>query len=132
MTGAQSMGSSNDTPRVFNDGVKRRKPIEYIVLPNGCWRCTSHVHDEQGYVRVSYKGQSDRLHRRSYNLTKGRIRKGQVIMHLCDNPSCFNPDHLQAGTQKMNMRDMIKKGRNAYIGVKGRGKHGSNSRNEKG
>lgn len=131
MNGVKKETSNNDTRRVFDDGIPRRKPIEYVVTPSGCWRCISHTHDEHGYVRIRVRGTMDRLHRRSYNLAKGRIPRNRVIMHLCDNPWCFNPDHLKIGTQKANMRDMIKKGRNAYIGVKGRrGNNGSDSSNE--
>ena len=32
-------------------------------------------------------------------------------MHRCDNPRCFNPDHLKQGTQRENVHDMMKKGR---------------------
>ncbi len=36
---------------------------------------------------------------------------GKVVMHLCDNPRCIEPTHLQLGTQKDNMQDASKKGR---------------------
>lgn len=36
---------------------------------------------------------------------------GKVVMHSCDTPACHNPDHLRLGTQKDNMLDMFKKGR---------------------
>ncbi len=52
-------------------------------------------------------------HRASYQVYKGDIPDGLVIMHSCDNPSCVNPDHLTAGTQKQNIHDMMKKGRHA-------------------
>ena len=35
----------------------------------------------------------------------------EVVMHVCDNPSCVRPDHLKAGTYKENTADMFAKGR---------------------
>lgn len=38
---------------------------------------------------------------------------GQVVMHLCDNKKCVNPDHLKIGSHKENSQDMVNKGRQA-------------------
>lgn len=34
-----------------------------------------------------------------------------IIMHTCDNPGCFNPDHLVKGTYSDNLKDAYDKGR---------------------
>jgi hypothetical protein len=42
-----------------------------------------------------------------------QARKGQVVLHPCDNPSCVNPSHLKLGTAKDNSADMVAKERQA-------------------
>ena len=50
----------------------------------------------------------DGAHRISYRLFKGEISKGLQIDHLCQNPKCVNPKHLEMVTPKEN----IKRGKN--------------------
>jgi hypothetical protein len=59
-------------------------------------------------------GKGQRAHRVAYERAKGRIPRGMVIMHTCDNPGCVNPAHLVAGTHKDNVHDCINKGRRRY------------------
>jgi HNH endonuclease len=51
-------------------------------------------------------GRFDQLaaHRVAYELIIGPIPAGLVIDHLCRNPSCVNPAHLEPVTQRENMR----------------------------
>ncbi len=67
-----------------------------------------------GYGQVFRDGSSKRLHRIAYceahGLTLNDI-KGKVVLHACDTPACYNPDHLSIGTQRDNVRDCINKGR---------------------
>lgn len=76
-----------------------------IPEPNsGCWlwlRCTSAGY---GWGRGQY------AHRASYEAFKGPT--AGMVRHTCDTPICVNPDHLVAGTQTDNMRDMARRGRN--------------------
>ena len=48
-----------------------------------------------------------KAHRIAYESANGPIPDGQQIRHMCHNPSCVNPEHLKAGTQTDNSRDMV-------------------------
>jgi hypothetical protein len=50
-------------------------------------------------------------HRKTWEGVHGGIPKGKIIMHLCDNPACYNIEHLVLGTYKANTQDMLSKGR---------------------
>lgn len=35
----------------------------------------------------------------------------QKALHKCDNPSCFNPEHIYVGSDSHNIQDAYKRGR---------------------
>ena len=94
--------------------TKNGKDIVLEPLSNGCIACTSHCKDKDGYVRIQYNGKQNRLHRVLYELKYGKIPKGLVVRHKCDNRYCCNIEHFEIGTQKDNVRDMIERGRDSY------------------
>lgn len=51
-------------------------------------------------------------HRMSWLLYRGEIPNDLFMLHRCDNPACVNPEHLFLGTQRDNLIDCKKKGRN--------------------
>lgn len=68
-----------------------------------------------GYGQFRLNGDVSKYlaHRVGYRWFKGPIRKGYPLMHVCDNPSCVNPEHLRVGSFRRNTWDMIKKGRHS-------------------
>src|ERR1700744_1081828 len=85
--------------------------MPYSITESGCWQWTGLI-DFYGYGVVVIKGKENRAHRISYQLHKGMNNGAHVIMHLCDNKRCINPEHLREGTQQENIDDMMQKRRN--------------------
>lgn len=91
--------------------------LDNIEIDNdtGCWNWQGGK-NQRGYGLIQSKDddgiwKSRAVHRVSYELYNGSIPVGLLACHHCDNPSCCNPQHIYIGTQKMNMADMISKGR---------------------
>lgn len=45
-----------------------------------------------------------KTHRVICTIFHGQPKKGQVVNHLCSNPSCCNPNHLEWSTPKDNVK----------------------------
>ncbi len=85
--------------------------------PDACWPWILGCY-RNGYGKCS--GPVRLAHRYAYESAKGAIPvgagfHGTCVCHSCDNKRCCNPAHLFLGTQKENLRDMWKKGRNAPV-----------------
>jgi hypothetical protein len=75
-----------------------------------------------GYGVVRYQRKQFLLHRLIWQGVNGPIAEGKLILHKCDTPSCFNPNHLFIGTYLDNNRDRMNKGRSAIGERSGRWK----------
>lgn len=81
---------------------------------DGCWIHKNRSND-YGYNSIRVGARIRGIHRVSYAISEGmdvdEIPQGLVVMHKCDNPPCFNPDHLTLGTESENMQDALNKRR---------------------
>ncbi len=92
-------------------GVVRPRPlpvsdIEHAMwgrftIGDGCWKWTGYL--VRGYGAVHLDGHLKYVHRVIYELLVGPIPQGLELDHLCRNPTCVNPDHLEAVTHRENV-----------------------------
>jgi|SRR5690606_3363064 len=113
---ARSTTTSKDGARVIGEFVRykrghcnRLSPVEFIAEDRGyhtpCWIW------QKGNTRGGYgskhnpeTGRTCRAHRWYYEKLKGPIPRGLTLDHLCRQPSCVNPDHLEPVTTSENTR----------------------------
>jgi hypothetical protein len=70
------------------------------VTESGCWEWGGH-RNKAGYGSVN---RGNKAHRVSYSLVNGLIPDDHEIDHLCNNPPCINPEHLEAVTRLQHAR----------------------------
>jgi hypothetical protein len=101
---------ARDPKERFMDKVK-------VDEETGCWVWQSTIMPNgYGYFwfqHPNYPGKmSHNAHRASWLLFKGDTLP-PVVMHICDNKPCVNPNHLRGGTTQDNVTDRVSKGRGA-------------------
>ena len=86
------------------DRFARKVEIE----PGGCWTWTA-GRNANGYGTFGPRPDLKvYAHRWAYETFVEPIPAGLVIDHLCRQPSCVNPDHLEAVTQTVNLQRSAK------------------------
>lgn len=89
--------------RVYGTPVERfwhNVPADRSEVACWEWRGTQ----RGGYGRIYDGTRQAGAHRFAYELLVGPIPDGQVIDHLCRNPICVNPAHLEPVTFAENVR----------------------------
>ncbi len=78
---------------------------------DGCWIWTG-AHTAGGYGALWLDGEARYVHRLVAALfLPWDEMSGKYVLHMCDRPSCCNPNHLRVGSHQENMADASAKGR---------------------
>jgi hypothetical protein len=85
--------------------LSRAQPVQ-----NGCINLGNPMARSR-YWNIHFRGKIVNAHRVVWTLAYGEIPPRLCVLHKCDNTRCINPDHLELGTQKKNMRDCVTRGR---------------------
>jgi hypothetical protein len=97
------LGLVRGQPNRYVNNHHRRRPAEQrfwekVKRTKGCWEwqghCTQFGHGQLGVATALVYA-----HRFAYELLVGQIPDGCVLHHLCSNPACVNPAHLEPMTQ---------------------------------
>lgn len=101
------MAQRNPRPwPTLNDSERERLKARLLDRMNpdpltGCWNWKLALRN--GYGSMFMCGKSWPAHRVSYLLFVGPFKTSLDIDHLCRNPQCVNPDHLEPVDPKTNL-----------------------------
>lgn len=84
----------------------RRLMSRVVISSSGCHVWTGH-RSNRGYGKTSIMSKSMLAHRLAYLLANGSIPSGLDLDHLCRNPACINPSHLEPVTNEENIRRAV-------------------------
>lgn len=80
-----------------------------------CWYWTGNLINKK-YGQIFCAQEAFYVHRvAAFLWLNFDLNSDLCVCHKCDNPPCFNPEHLFIGTNSDNLQDMIKKGRSNYL-----------------
>jgi hypothetical protein len=81
-----------------------------FVKAESCWLWAAAV-GGSGYGHFWFRGRPRPSSQVSHLLYVGEIPAGMCVLHRCDNRLCVRPSHLFLGTNKENVEDKMRKGR---------------------
>ena len=83
-------GLPNSVARNIGEPIDREGAMGY----KGCWPWIGSLKAGYGCGDV-YGGRKKLAHKVTYEWKNGPVPAGRVVMHLCNQRDCCNPDHLK-------------------------------------
>jgi hypothetical protein len=78
-----------------------------VLIGDGCWEWAASK-NPAGYGILNRQDGSRLAHRIIYELLVGPVQSGCDLDHLCRNPACVNPGHLEAVSRQENIKRGLK------------------------
>ena len=106
--------------RRWSDGrnkIQQALLAKRFVNSRGCWVWKGGVVTD-GYGRIRVSGRSLGVHRAAFWAFKRKWPGKKLVLHKCDNPPCFNPEHLMLGTALENVKQAFERGGRKPAGYK--------------
>lgn len=91
--------------------LKKKMAVDPVT---GCWNWLGGARNSYGVI--GYEGKTLLVPRVAWQFTHGEIPHDLLVCHRCDNPRCFNCEHLFLGTYLDNLWDSVRKGRTFFTG----------------
>ena len=98
---AEGVTPRNEVVMLFDSTLPLRFWRKVYAVPSGCWEWQA-WRDPRGYGRFWLRRRLEAAYRLSYEDFEGPIPDGLEIDHLCRNPSCVRPGHLEAVSGRVN------------------------------
>ena len=95
-------GTTDDLRPSFEDRFWGK--VDKASDPDGCWLWLAGTARGYGMIDLSHSRRRALAHRVAYELARGPIPDGLQLDHLCRNPRCVNPAHLDPVTCLENVR----------------------------
>ncbi|MDX2891940.1 HNH endonuclease signature motif containing protein [Streptomyces scabiei] len=81
----------------------RARSVIWPASEGGCWTWEQY-REQDGYGRFFAEGKPRYVHREGFIASGGWIPEGWTVDHLCGNPPCWNPAHLDVVSREENTR----------------------------
>ena len=92
-------------------GDMEERALHRLAFSDDCWEWMGR-RDAKGYGCLRLRGRYVRAHRAMMEWVLGRaLLREEVVDHLCRNPSCARPSHLEIATNATNTQ----RGRTARV-----------------
>jgi hypothetical protein len=94
--------------RLDKEYLKKFLESKRLITEKGCWEWTG-SRDGKGYGQIVIQYKHYGVHRLAAWIYKNYDLKSLLEQaHLCENPICFNPEHLDEMTHAQNMQSINK------------------------
>ena len=86
-----------------HDITTEERFFSHVEQSGDCWLWTAFRQPDGDYGKFNLDGRCLLAHRWSYEFLRAEIPADLSLDHLCRNPPCVNPWHLEPVTQRVNL-----------------------------